>query len=315
MSLLSLIFALLLEQVRPLSSRKSLNKWLIAYVDFFPRNFNAGEIKHGQIAWILALLVPLLASLSLYWLLAAQHAIFALAFCVLVLYLTMGFRQFSHYFTDIQKALRNNDLKQARSLLSAWRAEPCDELSSEEVVRVAIEEALLASHRNVFAVVVWFVIFMLLGLGPGGAIIYRLARFLNARWGRQDAAELANFGKFAARVYHWIEWLPMRLTASTFAIVGNFEDAIYCWRSQAADWPDSEGGIVLASGAGALGVRLGMPISQFDLSVARPELGIGDAADVDFMQSAVGLVWRALVFWLIMLLLLNLASMASWVGA
>src|SRR3989339_1448442 len=100
MSLLSLIFALLLEQVRPLSSRKSLNKWLIAYVDFFPRNFNAGEIRHGQIAWILALLVPLLASLSLYWLLAAQHAIFALAFCVLVLYLTMGFRQFSHYFTD-----------------------------------------------------------------------------------------------------------------------------------------------------------------------------------------------------------------------
>ena len=315
MSLLSLIFALLLEQLRPLSSRKYLHAWLSRYVDFFQRNFNAGESKHGQIAWILAVALPLLAAALLYWLLAQQHPVFAWAFCVLVLYLTMGFRQFSHYFTDIHKALRNNDLPQARSLLSTWRGVPCDELSSEEVIRVTIEEALLSTHRNVFAVVVWFVIFMLLGLGPGGAILYRLARFLNTHWGQKDNAELGDFGKFAAQLYHWIEWLPVRLTATTFAIVGNFEDAIYCWRNQAASWPDAEAGIVLASGAGALGVRLGMPVAQFDMAVERPELGTGDAADVDFMQSAVGLVWRALVFWLIMLLLLSLASMASWAGA
>lgn len=314
MSLLSLIFALLLEQLRPLSSSKYLYGWLSRYADFFQRNFNAGESKHGQIAWILAVSLPLLAAALLYWLLAEQHPVFAWAFCVLVLYLTMGFRQFSHYFTDIHKALRNNDLKQARSLLSSWRGTACDELSSEEVIRVTIEEALLATHRNVFAVVVWFVILMQLGLGPSGAILYRLARFLNTRWGQKDNAELGDFGKFAAQLYHWIEWLPVRLTATTFAIVGNFEDAIYCWRNQAASWPDPEGGIVLASGAGALGVRLGMPVAQFDMSVERPELGIGDEADVDFMQSAVGLVWRALVFWLIMLLLLSLASMASWVG-
>jgi adenosylcobinamide-phosphate synthase len=315
MSLLSLIFALLLEQLRPLSSRKYLHAWLSRYVDFFQRNFNAGESKHGQIAWILAVALPLLAAALLYWLLAQQHPVFAWAFCVLVLYLTMGFRQFSHYFTDIHKALRNNDLPQARSLLSAWRGVPCDELSSEEVIRVTIEEALLATHRNVFAVVVWFVIFLQLGLGPGGAILYRLARFLNTHWGQKDNAELGDFGKFSAQLYHWIEWLPVRLTATTFAIVGNFEDAIYCWRNQAASWPDPEAGIVLASGAGALGVRLGMPVAQFDMAVERPELGTGDAADVDFMQSAVGLVWRALVFWLIMLLLLSLASMASWTGA
>lgn len=314
MSLLSLIFALLLEQLRPLSSRKYFNVWLMAYIDFFQRNFNAGEIRHGQVAWIVAVLLPLFGSVILYWWLAELHPVFAWAFCVLVLYLTMGFRQFSHYFTDIHKALRNNDLKQAHSLLSAWRGVSCDELNSEEVIRVTIEEALLATHRNVFAVVVWFVIFMFLGLGPIGAILYRLAHFLNVHWAQKNQAEAANFGNFAALIYHWIEWLPVRLTAATFAIVGNFEDAIYCWRTQAAAWPDPEAGIVLASGAGALGVRLGMPVAQFDPVIERPELGIGDEADVDFMQSAVGLVWRALVFWLIMLMLLTLASMASWVG-
>ncbi len=314
MSLLSLVFALLIEQLRPLSSRKYLYSWLSGYVDFFQHSFNAGESKNGKVAWVLAVALPLLGSVALYWYLDEQHPVFAWAFCVLVLYLTMGFRQFSHYFTDIHKALRNNDLAEARRLLSIWRGHDCNDLNMEELVRLTIEEALLATHRNVFAVVVWFVIFMQLGLGPSGAIIYRLARFLNSRWGSSTDAELGNFGKFSSRLYQTLEWLPMRMTAVTFAIVGNFEDAIYCWRTQAASWPDPEGGIILSSGAGALGVRLGMPVAQDSLRTERPELGTGDAADVDFMQSAVGLVWRAMVFWLIMLLLLSIASLASWVG-
>ena len=106
-----------------------------------------------------------------------------------------------------------------------------------------------------------------------------------------------------------LEWLPIRMTAATFAIVGDFEDTIYCWRTQAANWPDSETGILLASGAGALGVRLGMPVTQDGHPLDRPELGIGDDADTDFMRSTIGLVWRSVVFWLILLLLLTLASL------
>lgn len=314
MSLLSLIFALLLEQLHPLASRGNLHAWIAGYADFFQKNLNAGERKHGQIAWFIAMVIPVFGSVAVYWMLAGQHAIFAWAFCVLVLYLTMGFRQFSHYFTKIHAALLVDDLKRARNLLSQWRAETCEDLSREEVVRLTLEESLLATHRNVFAVVVWFVISMLLGLGPAGAILYRLSRFLNVRWAQIDVNERGDFVRFAAQAYHWIEWLPLRLTAISFAIVGNFEDAIYCWRTQAGTWPDPEGGIVLASGAGALGVRLGMPLSGLDQSVVRPEMGTGNDADVDFMRSAIGLVWRALVFWLILLLMLTLAGMVRWVG-
>jgi cobalamin biosynthesis protein CobD/CbiB len=106
-----------------------------------------------------------------------------------------------------------------------------------------------------------------------------------------------------------MEWVPLRLTAITFAIVGDFEDTIYCWRSQADTWPDAEQGVLLASGAGALGVRLGQPVPNGGEILDRPELGIGDDADADFMQSTVGLVWRALVFWMVLLFLLTLASL------
>ena len=123
MSLLSLIAALLLEQVHPLSSRKYLYTWLSGYVEFFQRNFNAGQLKHGRIAWLLAMLVPLLVVGALYYILFKAHPIFAWAFSVLVLYLTMGFRQFSHYFTDIHQALREKQLDKARALLGDWWAD------------------------------------------------------------------------------------------------------------------------------------------------------------------------------------------------
>lgn len=310
MSLLALIAALILEQFQPLSSHKYLHGWLSGYANFFRHHFNGGEFRHGQVAWLLAVL-PLLAGVAaLYWLMYRAHPVFAWALNVLVLYLTMGFRQFSHYFTDIHKALRDGELDRARSLLSEWRGAPSHELNAEEVARVTIEQALLASHRNVFGVIVWFVLFSALGLGgAAGALLYRLGQFLRARWGEGDAAELGEFGGFARRAYFLLEWLPVRLTAATFAIVGDFEDTAYCWRTQAVSWPDPEAGILLASGAGALGVRLGMPIPQGGLPLDRPELGVGDEADADFMQSTVGLVWRSVVFWIILLSLLTLASL------
>jgi len=41
----------------------------------------------------------------------------------------------------------------------------------------------------------------------------------------------------------------------------------------------------------------------------RPQLGDGDEADPDYMQAAVGLIWRALVLWMFLILL---ATIASW---
>jgi len=310
MSLFALITALLLEQFHPLSSRKYLYGWLSSYVLFFQLHFNAGQREHGKIAWLLAVLPLLAGVVASYWLLYHVHPFFAWAFNVLVLYLTMGFRQFSHYFTDIHLALRADRLDEARGLLSRWRGIPSHELNAEEVARVTIEQALIASHRNVFGVIVWFVLFSALGLGgAAGALLYRLGQFLRAHWGNADKYDLGEFGGFARQAFYVLEWLPIRLTAMTFAIVGDFENTVYCWRTQAANWPDSEAGILLASGAGALGVRLGMPLPQGGVMEDRAELGIGDDADADFMQSAIGLVWRSVVFWMVLLLLLTLATL------
>jgi adenosylcobinamide-phosphate synthase len=231
----------------------------------------------------------------------------ALAFDVFALYLTMGFRQFSHYFTDIHLALKRDDLAGARELLAGWRGHDCGDLSREEVARLTLEEALAASHRHVFAVIFWFVLLP----GPSGAILYRLSYFLCRRWGGTDAPELVPFGRFALRAFEILDWAPARVTAAAFAVVGDFEDAIFCWRNQASRWPDPVLGVVIAAGAGALGVRLGNPVVIQGTIVARPEVGLGEEADAGFFDSMIGLVWRALVLWLVMLLLLGIARAVS----
>jgi len=119
---------------------------------------------------------------------------------------------------------------------------------------------------------------------------------------------LGAFGAFAERAARALDWPAVRLTAAFFAVVGDFEDSVYCWRTQAHSWPDPEAGVVLASGAGALGVRLGMPLSTIDGVEVRPELGLGETADAPFLDGVVGLVWRALVVWVFLLVLLAIAS-------
>lgn len=309
MSLLSLIATFLLEQLRPLPYRQVVLEPLARLADFLESRFNAGEYRHGILAWVFGVVVPVALTGGAYFLLYRISPLLAWGLNVVVLYLTMGFRHFSHYFTDIHLALRAGELDHARALLGEWRGRSADSLSSGEISRLAIEEALVATHRQVFAVLLWFVLLP----GPCGALLYRLSDGIAARWSAGRGGEdFEAFGRFARQAFAVIDWLPLRVTATGFAIVGDFEDAIYCWRTQAERWTvDPNLGIVLASGAGALGVRLGMPIVESGEVTLREELGTGEDADVDFMQSAVGLVWRALVLWLLLLILLELASLVG----
>ncbi|TRZ57244.1 MAG: CobD/CbiB family protein [Rhodocyclaceae bacterium] len=303
MTLFSIVLALILEQVRPLAQQRFVLAPLTRYAHFLEERFNDGQPSHGKIAWLVAIVPSVAPVLLLQFLLAWLQPLLALALGIAVLYMTMGFRQFSHYFTDIHLALRMGELARARTLLGEWRNRSADRLSSQEVARLAIEQALVDSHRHVFAPLFGFVL-----LGPAGALLYRLALFFGTRWTQSD---FGAFGEFARRALAVIDWLPLRVSAASFAIVGDFEDAVYCWLTQAVRWPDASTGVLLASGAGALGVRLGQPVNDAGGVADRPELGLGEEADVDFMQSMIGLVWRTLV---LCLLLLALLWVASWVG-
>jgi adenosylcobinamide-phosphate synthase len=310
MTLISIVIALILEQLHALSVQRVVRgpvAWMAAFLE---DKFNDGGRSHGAIAWGLGAALPASLLSLLYALLMHFQPLLGFLLGIGVLYLTMGFRQFSHFFTGIHLALRLGEVEQGRQLLAQWRGRSADRLTASEVARLAIEQALVSSHRHVFAPLLWFAV-----LGPAGALLYRLAHALDELWGARDEKEFGEFGQFAQRAFELIDWLPLRVTAACFAVVGDFEDAVHCWRTQANRWPDGGSGILLASGAGALGVRLGMPVHDAIQDMGevgdRPELGLGEDADPDFMQSTIGLVWRSLVLGLAVL---ALVWVSSWVG-
>jgi len=283
----------------------------VRYGRALERRFNGGTAQQGALAALLALLPPVAIAAAGYWILDQLHPLLALVWNVTILYLLVGFRHFSHAFSAIAEALRAGDAIAARKRLAAWRGTDASSATAEELPKLAIEQGIGDSYRHVFGTLFWFLVLP----GPAGAVLYRLSALLAEHWHGDPATpmgyELDTFGKPVRRLLYWLDWVPVRLTAVTFAIVGDFEDAIYCWRTQAKAWTSRHDGILLASGAGALGATIGGPITgPTGEPEFRPELGLGEVADAELMPSAIGLVWRALLVWLVLLLLLTLAYWA-----
>jgi adenosylcobinamide-phosphate synthase len=318
MTFLSILCALLIEQLQPLRADNPIYSEIKALAARMEGWFNAGHARHGQRGWVLMMLMLMVPTAIVYWLCVKISPLAALAWNIVIVYLTLGFRHYSHYFSSIQLALNSGDDATARTLLAEWTKQDTVGMEVDEISRIAVEKALITSHRNVFGVFFWF----LMPLGPACAVMYRVAEYLARAWNEPNHMRNEEFGDFAARAFYYIDWIPARLTAVAFAIVGNFEDAIYAWRNFADRWQDEALGIILSAGGGAMGYRLGTPIENATNvlpadAATVDSIGIeaeslpGEEPTVRALQSTVGLVWRALLLWMMLLLLL---SITVWFG-
>jgi adenosylcobinamide-phosphate synthase len=323
----AVLLALMVEQLKPLPRINRVYEALIGWMRWAGRNFNAGRDRHAWVVWGVTVLVPALLAFAIYLALAHVSLLLGLVWNVGVLYLTLGFRQFSHYFTDIRDALDEGDELKARQLLAEWRHLDASELPRTELLRHVIEHSLLAAHRHVFGVFFWFVLLSTVGLGPAGAVLYRMAELASRYWAFRSRVVGAptndRLMALSLQLFSTVDFVPARLTAFGFAVVGNFEEAVTCWRRDSALWKYPNEGIILAAAAGAVGVQLGGAAAPgvtpdrsktFD-SGAPPDAAEaagstpGLAPQLGHLRSVVGLVWRSVVLWMLLLALLSLANL------
>jgi adenosylcobinamide-phosphate synthase len=318
MGWIALVLTLLLEQLRPLPLRNPVYSIAGTVADATHDGMNAGRRRHGIYAWLLLVGGAVVVAGAVYAFALSISWWLALLVNVVVLYFTMGFRQFSHRLAEIQIALANGDLPAARDELAQWKAggeqtPSATVIEADEIVRQSCEHGLQLAHKHVFGVLFWFVLLP----GPLGPILFRLSEYLARRWNRPPVGALPadRFGEFARRAFAWIDWLPARLTALGFAVVGDFEGAVYCWRRVARPpaivdgmpQPDSRT-VILAAAGGALGSRvLSSAESARHFDEAGLEGGGLSEPGPATLVAAVGLVWRALLLWLALLLLISLA--------
>jgi len=301
MGFLSLLVALVIEQVRPFKGINRLRTWGGGWIDWVLKNFDAGGSGQGVLCWSIAALVPAGCVILVHWALALWLGLFsAFVWNVAVLYATLGFRQFSHHFTEIRSALEGGEDDTARRILQSWTGPLPVALSRAEIIRRLVAQSVLSAHRHVFGVFAWYSIGSLLGLGPAGAVVYRVGASIQARALLPvDAGSGASpvVQAFAGRLWWFLDWLPVRLTAMGFAFVGSFEDSIDLWRRWEILKPGDNDALLLAATSGAIDIELNEPLN----AQKQPQMG--------HLAAVVGLVWRTVVMWLVLLALMTLARL------
>jgi adenosylcobinamide-phosphate synthase len=314
MTFFSVLFSLIFEQYYPVGSDHWTQRLMRYWIDRVPNYCDTGEETSAKVAITVLLVPPVLFVLMVHLWLIYHFPLFALAWNILIVYSFMGFRQFSFQYREIQEALKDRRIEDARTTLAKWAPFLSTETMSEtDIVRHTLERAIVDVHSNVFGVFFAF----LLPIGPAGVVLYRLTLMAEERWkfGLVSPKLMEMIQKFR----YLVDWLPTRLTAIGFTIVGNFEQAAYAWRFHQKKWDTQSKAILIGTGGGALGVQLGEPLPQVSTDEA---LRLADTGEVPVQElgvlpmpqhlaSGASLVWRAIVLWMI---LLGMLTIAVWVG-
>ena len=265
----------------------------------------------GVLAWALGVLpfvgltLLLLAVLPL-WLQLVLH--------VALLWFALGSQSLESHIAPIGAALAMGDIEQARHLAARVVSRDLSDADETAIAKAAVESALENGNDAVFGALFWF----LIGGGPA-ALAFRLINTLDAMWGYRTP-RLLSFGWAAARIDDLANWIPARLTAASYLLLGKSQgsrtsvQAWRCWREQAPLWDSPNAGPVMASGAGSLGVLLGGVARYHGVEEQRPLLGCGAAPVAADVARALRLVRATLYLWLAVAVLLSLIMSVTMVA-
>lgn len=256
------------------------------------KRLNQRTIAGGVLGWALAVLPWVALALAL-------RPLAPFAVDVLLLYFSLGARSLCEHAEAVARPLREGRLDEARQRVGWIVSRDTAALDESGVAKAGVESVLENGNDAIFGALFWFALF-----GGPGALLFRLANTLDAMWGyRTERYNL--YGRWAARCDDALNWLPARLTALTYAVLGRWHDALACWRSQAPGWESPNAGPVMAAGAGSLGVQCGGAAIYHGREEIRPPLGCGPAPVAADLGRAITLIRRSLWLWLAVLFLIG----------
>ncbi len=211
----------------------------------------------------------------------------------LLLYFALGHKSLHDHARAVTHALHNENMEGARESASYMVSR---DSAAIEPISATVESVLENGNDGVFGALFWFYI-----AGGTGALAFRLINTLDAMWGYKTP-RFYYFGWAAAKLDDLVSYLPARLTALTYALIGNTRSALRSWSKQAPLWDSPNAGPVMASGAGAMQVRLGGAACYQGEWHQRPILGEGKAPTQKDIEKALLLVRYGLYIWLSLVL-------------
>ncbi|SQF95545.1 AmpE protein [Paucimonas lemoignei] len=208
MSFLVLLLAVLIEKFSALRQRVQRDgMWLaeLRRLEAKPRTAS----RPWLILMLTVLLPVLLLALILLVLGSVANGWLALPVHVLVLIYSLGRGDLLAALGPFRDACRRGDAQAAVHVAERDMGAKAD--NAEELLRGVQSHLLWQAYQSFFAVIFWYAL-----LGPVAALAYRLLA-LAAEHARTPAV-----ADNAGQLRHAFDWVPVRLLAASFALVGNF---------------------------------------------------------------------------------------------
>lgn len=302
--LIAVLLAVALDRFLPDRHGFKPFAWYRDWAESIEQRFNGGTRMHGVGAVLLAILPIVFGVLVADYILDRLSGVLSFAFEVVVLYLCLDVYRMGASAEAVADALENGDVREADVQLRELNGKGGPDLTEAGIARATVESVLKLGNALVISPLFWFVV-----LGPVGALLQRLACILDMLWGHRYE-RFIEFGWAAARLDDVLQWIPARITALSYGIMGSFEDALHCWRRQMRAWSDINSGPLLASGFGAM---------HMQSCEAAPEGAEYDAYPVTLsvipntshIRGVMALVWRVLLFWLSVGVLMAIAHLSG----
>lgn len=242
----------------------------------------------GVVAVLLVVATPVL---TVVWLLQQLESGWWLE--LVGLYFCLGRQSLIEHARAIASPLLAGDFVQARLRTSYIVSRNTETMDEADISKATVESVLENGNDACFTTLFWFAV-----AGLPGALAHRLVNTLDAMWGYRTP-QYRDFGWAAARFDDLLAWLPARLCALSYALVGQTRKALTCWRQQAPSYDSPNGGPTMAAGAGALAITLGGTAVYQGKLKQRTLLGCGPAAQAVDIERSLQLFNRALLLWLL----------------
>lgn len=199
----------------------------------------------GFVAWV-ALIVPVLL---ISWFLSAS---LGWPLDVLLVVLVVSSKSLFDFVKQVPKLITEKDWTGVHKVMSQLGYQGAEVKDKKQLQRLSIEQFFLGVNSFVIGPIFWFWI--------GGIpmmIVYRLTRQLDIMWGdRSETHEC--FGKFVARLDDILNFIPSRLTALSWLLVGDREVAAKAWRAHQLKTVRSiNSGLILTVSGASMNLKLG----------------------------------------------------------
>ena len=278
MSFVVLLLAVWIEKFSALRHRVQRDSgWLreLAKLESHPR-----LSRQPWLVLVLLVLLPVaLLGLLLLVLEPVAYGLLALPVHLLVVIYSLGRGDILGELGPFRDAWRREDLQAAAHVAQRDLGICAD--SGEQLLQLVQARLLWQAYQSFFAVIFWYFL-----LGPVAALSYRLLA-LAAEHSKQPA-----LAERAAQLRHAFDWLPVRLLAASFALVGNFVAVSRVMLHELLNWNIS---------AAQLIEKTGKVAGEIPAPVAGPE-GINSLDQLWELLLRAAVVWYAgFALWTVLL--------------